>query len=162
MARLKKGSKAAKLYMAKLRSMQKKHRKVFKSKRSTVKRGKIMARRRRRTYRRTPYRKRRTSRTVPLLPALATGNYLLQIFTAGGKVSRIESGDFVGYANWALKDAIMYGTGYDIVGKVWRADDFMRGTGLIIISAIASKLLGRLGVNRYIKRIPMIGKYLSL
>ena len=89
-------------------------------------------------------------------------NYLLQAATAGNKVQKLQSGDIGGYFNWFLKDAIMYGTGFDIDSKVWRSSDFMRGTGLIIITAVASKIMDKLGVNRYMSKIPMIGKWVKL
>ena len=92
------------------------------------------------------------------MPTLGLINYGWNIASAGGKLSRLESGDFGGYAQWCLKDAIMYGTGYDMVNKVWDFNNMWSGTLPIVIGAVASKVLTWLGVNRYMAKIPLIGK----
>jgi hypothetical protein len=113
-----------------------------------------MAKKKRRSWLRRAKRGRRSPRTIRILPILGLANYGVQIATAGGKIEKLKSGDFGGYAQWAMKDAIKYGTGFDIIDHQWRGEDFMYGTGTILIMGVVSKVMDWLGVNKKFKGLP--------
>ena len=120
---------------------------------------------RRKGVKRMPRRKKKRSsnrsKKIPLITTLTTTNYLWNGL-GGAKIAALQAGNISGYLDWALKDMIMYGTGYDKELKTWSFNNFMVGTGTIIIGEVARKILGYFGVNRKISKIPIIGKFLSL
>ena len=127
------------------------YKKVYKGRSSKSKSVRKVARRRRRTYPRRSYRRR--SKGIPILPLAGVGNYLIQSFTAGGKLNRLQSGDIGGYLQWVGKDLVFYGTGFDITNKTWNANAFMQGTGVMLLTVLAHKVANWLGVNRMFARM---------
>jgi hypothetical protein len=99
---------------------------------------------------------------IPILPTLGIINYGVNVLSAGGKRAVLEKGDIEGYMKWVFKDALMYGTGYDLTTGRWNWSSMMSGTIPILLGAVGSKVMTAIGVNRYMKKIPMIGKRIKL
>lgn len=93
--------------------------------------------------------RRRAKTTIPITIA---GPVIAEL--AGEPFARLRSGDVSGAMNRVVADY----TGYDIRGKVWRAEYLKGGAAPVVIGAIAHKVANRLGVNRVIARagIPLL------
>ena len=102
----------------------------------------------------TKKRKRRTKdKRVPVLTLLGLGA------AVANPVQQAIAGNYEG----AIAEAGARFTGYNYQSKVFDLKyAFMNGYLPIILGALGSKAATKLGVNRAMKKIPMVGKYIKL
>ena len=116
-----------------------------------------MARRKKKRYR-------RKNRAVPILPTLAVASPIIQSFNTVGGISTLRSdpSKFIMH----MADQLMqrftgfhllpeYGTG---INTAYLANTY----GGLALGIVGHKAASKFGVNRTIKKIPVIGKYIEL
>lgn len=113
-------------------------------------------------YSRKPKRKGHKSHQIAILPTLGILNLGSYALTAGGKLSVLQKGDIQGYLNWVMKDGMMATIGVDPTTKTFDLNRMWAGTFPIVIGALGSKAMTMLGVNRYMSKLPIIGKRVKL
>lgn len=142
-----------------------------------------MARRRARTrivYRSAPKRRRRSylgrvrrhfrNKTFPLAMAPAIGVPLSMMFAGDGQLKGIAkawkengaNGQFDVFANETMNSISHQTIGYIPYNNQWDFQPVMRNIGLIVAGLVVHKLANKSGINGYFKRIPLVGKYLSV
>jgi len=111
--------------------------------------------------RRSSRRKRRVKRKASLA---ITAGVIASLMSANrnNAFGQIASGDVMGGLQNLSREIVVNYTGWDYVAKDWNFGRLLEGYGPIIIGAIAHKIAGWLGLNRYFSKIPVIGKYFNL
>jgi hypothetical protein len=131
-----------------------------------------MANRKRKTrtvYRYKKRRRRRRSKRIPLLPTITAANFAIvePLFGRaghfGGAVRFLQEGRPPAEAFKEFTDVL----GYNFLGYKFSNGDFnwtypMQTYTALILSYVGHMLANKLGVNTHLKRIPLVGKYISI
>jgi hypothetical protein len=97
---------------------------------------------------------------IPLLPTIGIGYALYNVL--GHHFPDLQAGKIDMYLKGVATDAVASFAGYDINSGQWNWT-WLKG-GLIPVAAgvLTSKLMTMLGVNRYMRRVPLIGRRVKL
>lgn len=119
--------------------------------------------RKKRTYRRRRRAKRRTRRNkaIPLAIVLPAAAPFLEAATNPQVQSAIKSGDGFGAAKSVVNILSMRYTGYSTYSKDWNIQRAIPTWTGIVAGIMVHKLAGK-HINRHLKKIPLIGKYLAI
>ncbi len=155
MARMKKGSKEAKAWGKRMRSLRKGgKRKTYKPRKGIEARGKSMPRRR---YSRKKGRGKRDNR-LPLLPIIGLAQNLVRPTPSGRTlIDDIKNMD-VGAIMYDGRELFL---GIDNVGQ-FHADWVVNAYVPVILGALGSKVMTAVGVNKAMRKIPLVGSRIKL
>ena len=150
------------------------HGKLNKSVKSKVVKGKIMSRRRRvsraaRRYspRRYYRRFRRGKAPLPILPILGgVVAPMMDSFERAGGMDDLKS-DPVKFGKGFIDQIAQHYTGYsvfpDVSGVTGLNTQYLFNTyGGLLAGVVGHMLANKFGINRYMKKVPLIGKYVQL
>lgn len=116
--------------------------------------------RRARRYFSRPFRRHKANHKIPLLPILGLVPPMLNAYNWARPP--LESGNLSGAVYNGAYSLMKDFTGYDLNENKWTGGNMVATYTGILAGFIGHKLATRFGINRYMAKIPLAGKYLEL
>lgn len=109
-------------------------------------------------------RKKRRVKRDKRVPLISTAGLLAGLMTINrnNAVEKIKKGDVQAGLMSAVTELVVGATGYDIINKSWNFKRIGEFYIPIIVGVAGSAIATKLGINRRMKALPIIGRYIKL